>query len=257
MQQPIARGLIALIAVAVAAWPLRAQNPTIPGQLWPVHSPDRPHPPIVNPGLERPAAPAPSDAIVLFDGRHLREWRASDSSAAKWLVRAGYVEVVPGTGTMTTRRSFGDVQLHIEWMAPPPHGEGQERGNSGVFLMGQYEVQVLDSYQNVTYADGQASAIYGQYPPLANATRAPGHWNVYDIIFHRPRFNADGSVLHPARLTVIHNGVLVQDNVSLFGGTVHMALPRYTAHPDRLPISLQDHGNRMRFRNIWLRELES
>jgi len=247
--------LSALIAI-LAAGPLVAQNPTIPGQQWPVHSMDRPRPPVVNVGLAGVPAPPPSDAIVLFDGRSLAEWRAADSSAAKWVVRNGYVEVVPGSGTMSTRRGFGDVQLHIEWLAPPPHGEGQERGNSGVFLMGRYEVQVLDSYHNETYADGQAASIYGQYPPLANATRPPGQWNVYDIVFHRPRFNADGSVLQPARATVFHNGILVQDNVTLFGGTVHMALPSYTAHPDKLPISLQDHGNRMRFRNIWVRELE-
>jgi len=248
--------MVAGVALLAAAPSLRAQNPTIPGQPWPVHSMDRPRPPEVNPGLERSPAPAPSDAIVLFDGRSLASWQAGDSTAAKWAVRNGYVEVVPGTGTMSTRRGFGDVQLHIEWLAPPPVGEGQERGNSGVFLMGRYEVQVLDSYHNVTYADGQASAIYGQYPPLANATRPPGRWNVYDIVFHRPRFNADGSLLAAARMTVFHNGVLVQDNVSLFGGTVHMALPSYTLHPDRLPISLQDHGNRMRFRNIWVRDLE-
>ena len=251
-----AGALVALLA-ASASTSLRAQNPIIPGQEWPVHSMDRPHPAVVNPGPDRlPVAP-PSDAIVLFDGRNLGQWQAGDSTLPRWLVRGGYVEVVPGTGTMMTRRGFGDVQLHIEWLAPPPHGEGQERGNSGVFLMGRYEVQVLDSYHNITYADGQAAAIYGQFPPLANATRPPGHWNVYDIVFHRPRFNADGTVLQPARMTVFHNGVLVQDNVALFGGTVHMALPHYTAHPDRLSISLQDHGNRMRFRNIWVRELES
>lgn len=230
---------------------LRAQ-----GQEWPVHSMDRPRPPVVDPGPERPPVPPPGDAIVLFDGRDLAQWIGQDSAAARWTVRDGYLEVGPGTGDIRTRRGFGDAQLHIEWATPtPPHGESQERGNSGVYLMGYYEVQVLDSYQNVTYADGQAAALYGQYPPLVNASRPPGVWQTYDIIFHRPRFNADGSVGSPARMTVFHNGVLVQDNVSLVGRTVHGRRATYAPHGDRLPLMLQDHDNRVRYRNVWVREL--
>jgi hypothetical protein len=166
------------------------------------------------------------------------------------------MEVVAGTGDIATARGFGDVQLHIEWATPtPPHGESQERGNSGVFLMGRYEVQVLDSYNNKTYPDGQASALYGQYPPLVNASRPPGEWQSYDIVFRRPRFDAQGKLLKPARVTVFHNGVLVQDDVELTGPTAHQRRPPYEAHPERLPIKLQDHGNPIRFRNIWLREL--
>jgi len=221
-------------------------------QQWPQHSMDRPRPPVVNPG------PPPSDAIVLFDGKDLAQWRSdADSSAAKWIVRDGYVEVKPGTGTMASARGFGDVQLHIEWATPGvAKGEGQERGNSGVFLMGIYELQVLDSYQNDTYPDGQAGAIYGQNPPLVNPTKGPGQWQAYDVIFHRPRFKADGSLERPARMTVLLNGVLIQDNFELVGPTANRQQPPYRMHPDKLPLKLQDHGNPMRFRNIWIRELE-
>ena len=225
---------------------------------WPIHSTDRPQPPIVRPGPESARVPPPSDAIVLFDGTALARWRSADSShgPAKWKVAGGYMEVVANTGSIETARGFGDAQLHIEWRAPtPPKGEGQERGNSGVFLMGRYEVQVLDSYQNITYPDGQASAIYGQYPPLVNASRPPGEWQTYDIVFHAPRFDAAGTLLSPARMTVFHNNVLVQDNVTLTGPTGHHKRPPYEAHPDKLPISLQDHGNPVRYRNIWIREL--
>ena len=156
-----------------------------------------------------------------------------------------------------TADGFGDVQLHVEWMAPdPPRGSDQDRGNSGVFLMGKYEVQVLDSWQNVTYPDGQASAVYGQYPPLVNASRKPGQWQSYDIIFRRPRFGSDGSVRSPAIITVLHNGILVQDHVELTGPTAHQRRPPYEVHPDRLPIGLQDHEHPVRYRNIWIRNLE-
>jgi hypothetical protein len=157
---------------------------------------------------------------------------------------------------MLSRRAFGSMQLHIEWAAPtPPQGESQERGNSGVFLMSHYEIQVLDTYDNVTYADGQAGAVYGQTPPLANAARPPGVWQTYDIVFHRPIFAADGSVQRAARVTVFWNGVLVQDNTEITGWTVHGAVAHYQPHADRLPLSLQDHGNRVRYRNIWVREI--
>ena len=230
---------------------LMAMSQATPQQ-WPQHSMDRPRPAVVNPG------PPPSDAIVLFDGKDLSQWRSdADSSAAKWTVRDGYVEVKPGTGTMASARGFGDVQLHIEWATPAvAKGEGQERGNSGVFLMGIYELQVLDSYQNDTYPDGQAGAVYGQNPPLVNPTKGPGQWQAYDVIFHRPRFNADGSLDKPARMTVLLNGVLIQDNFELVGPTANRQQPPYRAHGDKLPLKLQDHGNPMRFRNIWVRNLE-
>jgi hypothetical protein len=195
--------------------------------------------------------------VILFDGRNLDSWRSGDGSPARWLVRSGYLQVAAGTGAIRTVRAFGDVQLHIEWASPSPaRGEDQDRGNSGVFLMGQYEVQVLDSYGNHTYPDGQAAAVYGQYPPLVNASRAPGEWQSYDIVFRRPRFAGDGSLRQPATLTVFHNGVLVQDRVTLTGPTAHQTRPGYSPHPDKLPISLQDHSHPVRFRNIWARDLE-
>ncbi len=227
-------------------------------QQWPQHSMDRPKPPIVKPAPFEPSPPPP-DAIVLFDGKSLANWRSSDSThgPAKWKVADGYMEVVAGSGGIETRDAFGDCQLHVEWRAPtPPKGESQERGNSGVFLMGTYEVQVLDSYNNVTYADGQAAAVYGQYPPLVNASRPPGEWQSYDIIWHRPHFDAQGRLERPARITVFFNGLLAQDNVILTGPTAHQHRPPYHAHADALPLGLQDHGNPVRFRNIWVRSLE-
>ena len=225
---------------------------------WPIHSTARPQPPVVDPGPAPPPAPVPSDAIVLFDGRSLDAWQNADSAGhpARWKVQNGYMEVAAGAGNIATKRGFGDVQLHVEWAAPAVvKGEGQERGNSGVFLMGRYELQVLDTYRNTTYPDGQAGAIYGQFPPLVNASRPPGEWQTYDIIFRRPRFDAAGAVLSPARMTVLHNGVLVQDNVVLTGPTGHRERPPYAAPPDRLPLMLQDHGNPVRYRNIWVREV--
>ena len=223
---------------------------------WPIHSLDRPQPQVVAPGPAGPPAPVPSDAVILFDGKDLSKWQASDSGPARWRVQNASVEVTAGAGAISTIAGFGDCQLHVEWATPAtPVGEGQERGNSGVFLMGLYEVQVLDSYHNTTYPDGQAAAAYGQYPPLVNASRPPGEWQTYDIIFHRPRFDSQGKVLQPARLTVLHNGILVQDNVSLTGPTAHKARPPYHQHPDRLPLMLQDHGNPVRYRNIWIRAL--
>jgi Domain of Unknown Function (DUF1080) len=226
---------------------------------WPVHSMDRPAPPVVDPGPFAGSQPPPSDAIVLFGGAALDDWRSADDPArpAGWRVVDGAMEVVPGTGAIATAASFGDVQLHIEWRAPtPPAGEGQDRGNSGVFLMGRYEVQVLDSHRSATYPDGQAAALYGQFPPLVNASRPPGEWQTYDIIFRRPRFDSNGGLVQPARMTVLHNGVLVHDNVALHGATRHMERATYEAHPDRLPVSLQDHGAPVRFRNVWIRDLE-
>ena len=238
-----------------------AQNPNPvpkdPSQ-WPQHSRTRPAPPVVTPGpYLGPAAP-PSDAIVLFDGKSLADWRAADTTkgAAKWKLENGEMVVAPGTGDIASRRAFGDVQLHVEWSAPnPPKGEDQDRGNSGVFLMSTYEIQVLDSYHAATYPDGQAAAVYGQYPPLVNAMRPPGEWQVYDIVFHRPHFDAAGKVTAPARVTVFHNGILVQDDVTILGPTTNGHRSAYSAHPDKLPIELQDHGHLVRFRNIWVREI--
>jgi hypothetical protein len=225
---------------------------------WPVHALDRPLPRVVDPGPFVGSAPPPADAVVLFDGRSLDAWRSADEAGtpARWRIVDGAMEVVPGTGALATAQSFGDVQLHIEWRMPaPPSGEGQDRGNSGVFLMGLYEVQVLDSYRSITYADGQAAALYGQFPPLVNASRPPGEWQTYDIMFRRPRFDASGALVSPARVTVLHNGVLVHDAVELQGATRHMERATYAAHADRLPITLQDHGATVRFRNVWVREL--
>ncbi len=224
---------------------------------WAIHDPERPLPPVIDPGPAGPPAPAPSDSIVLFNGTDLSEWEDSKGGAAGWKVEAGYIEVVAKTGSIRTKKAFGDCQLHVEWAAPTVvSGKGQGRGNSGVFLMNTYEVQVLDSYENKTYADGMAGAIYGQYPPLVNACRKPGEWQSYDIIFRRPRFDGEGKVVAPARTTVFHNGILIHDNAELIGPTTHKIRTPYMPHPDRLPLSLQDHGNPVRYRNIWLRPLE-
>ena len=241
-------GMIRLLALsAVLASPLAAQI----ARQWEVHDTLRPRPPIVS------ARGVPSDAMVLFDGRDLSEWRSGQGGPARWRVRDGYVEVVPGSGDIETARRFGDVQVHIEWATPAEvNGEGQGRGNSGVFLMGMYELQILDSYGNRTYADGQAGAIYGQHPPLVNVSRPPGEWQTYDIVFRRPRFDSTGALTSPARMTVLHNGVLVHHNIELLGATANMRRAVYTAHADRLPIKLQDHGNRTRFRNIWVRKID-
>lgn len=231
-----------------------------PDMDWDVHSMDRPQPEVITPATlstQKEAGEAPSDAIVLFDGSNLSKWQSVGGGPAEWKVTDGYMEVVDETGNIETRQSFGDVQLHVEWAAPAQvEGNGQGRGNSGVFLMKNYEVQVLDCYQNETYADGMTASLYGQYPPQVNACRPPGEWQTYDIIFRRPHFDEDGNVMKPATVTVIHNGVLVQDHVELTGPTGHKSRPPYRAHPAELPIMLQDHSNPVRFRNIWVRELE-
>ena len=256
MHQGIA--LLVVLAGLFVAYRGEAQQPTpAPTISLPIHDTTRTQPRVVDPGPIAFSSRAPSDAIVLFDGRDASEWRSQDGGASRWKIDKGYLEVVGQTGGISTVRAFGDCQLHIEWAAPvEPVGAGQARGNSGVFLMGRYEVQVLDSYRNTTYPDGQAAAIYGQYPPLVNASRAPGEWQAYDIIFRRPRFNERGELVEPARITVIHNGVLVQNAVALTGPTGHRSRPPYAAHADRLPIGLQDHDSPVRFRNIWVRDLE-
>lgn len=254
----------ALSAQTASAPPAKAptgytDTPLIPGSKWRVHDDARPRPPVITPGTfsttDVPGKP-PSDAVVLFDGKNLDAWRTASGEPAKWKVEDGYLEVVPGAGSIMTRAEFGDSQLHIEWRAPsPPKGDSQGRGNSGIFLMGLYETQVLDCYHNLTYADGQAGAVYGQSPPLVNACRPPGEWQTYDIVFHRPRFEAEGGLTSPARMTILLNGVLIQDNVVLTGPTAHKERPPYARHADRLPLMLQDHGNPVRFRNVWVREI--
>ena len=205
-------------------------------------------PPIIEPGENN--AP-PSDAVVLFDGKDLSKWQGGEN----WPVKDGVA--FSGEGMITTKDEFGDCQLHLEWSSPtPPTGTSQERGNSGVFMMGRYEVQVLDSYDNETYFDGQASAIYKQTPPMVNAMRPPGEWNTYDILWTAPRFNEDGSLKSPAVVTVLHNGVATLNNFQLQGDTPYHRPPRYEAHGEKGPISLQDHGNPVRYRNIWVREIK-
>lgn len=253
------RGLrIQLSGAALLATPLLwAQTQIDPA--YPIHDRNRPLPAVVDPGTggsQQMSGRAPSDAIVLFDGHDLSHWRMRDGSAAKWRIGAGYFEVVPGTGQLYTREAFGDCQLHVEFSEPdPPRGTDQDRGNSGVFLQDRYEVQVLDSFQSRTYADGQAGALYGQFPPLVNASRPPGQWQSYDIIFHAPQFDSAGRLARPARMTVLHNGVLIQDDAQLSGPTAHQHRPPYVAGPPQQPLSLQDHGHPVRYRNIWIREL--
>lgn len=240
-------------------------TPYLPGGKWRVHDPDRPHPRIITPGTfstqDQPGRP-PSDAIVLFDGTDLSKWQAEGvgpdkgkTVAAAWKVENGYFEVAPKTGSVFTKEKFGDVQIHLEWTSPTViEGKSQGRGNSGVLIMGLYEVQVLDSYDNVSYADGQAGAIYGQYPPLVNAARKPGQWQAYDIVFEAPRFDG-GTLVRPAYLTVFLNGVLLHHHKASLGPMRHRILTKYEAHAPELPLMLQAHSNPVRYRNIWVRRL--
>jgi hypothetical protein len=221
---------------------------------WKIHDMDRPAPKVITPG---DAATAPSDAVVLFDGKDLSQWTSQDGSPAKWVVKDGFMETVKGTGMIKSKELFGSCQLHVEFATPTAvSGTSQGRGNSGVFLM-DYEIQVLDSFDNKTYPDGQCAALYGRAVPLVNACRQPGQWQTYDIIFHRPIFKGKEVVRKPT-FTVIHNGVLVQDHVELTGGTQWNgpnAISDFRPHPDKMPIQLQDHSNPVRFRNIWVRPL--
>lgn len=231
-------------------------TPVIPGTRYRVHDRTRPQPLVVDPpapGTQRESGTHPSDATLLFDGTDLSPWEGANGEAPQWKVENGYMEVVPGTGNIRTRQHFGDGQWHIEWAAPSEiESQSQGRGNSGVFLMGQYEVQVLDSYENPTYADGSAGAIYGQTPPLVNACRKPGEWQTFDIIWIAPRFDGE-EVLTPARITVLHNGLLIHHDKELIGPTTHKDVRPYTAHPETGPLVLQDHNNPVKFRNIWWR----
>lgn len=235
-------------------------TPMLPNSPYHVHDPDRPHPPVVTPA----PAPggAPSDAIVLFDGRDLSKWEQVGRGAqadrmvpAQWKVGEGYFEVAPGTGDLVSKDKFGDVQLHIEWSSPTViRGNSQGRGNSGVLLMHLYEIQVLDAWDNPTYADGEASAIYGQWPPLAFPARRPGEWNTYDIVFEAPHFES-GKLVKPAFQTVFYNGVVVHNRKELLGPMVYRKVAHYEPHAAELPLGLQDHHNPVRYRNVWIRRL--
>ena len=221
-----------------------------------VHDESRPAPPKVQPAPMEACHQPPSDAVVLFDGSDLSKWARADGSEPGWKVENGYVEVVPKAGTIQSRQEFGNCQLHVEWRVPEKATkQGQGRSNSGVFLMGRYEVQVLDSYENTTYPDGQAGAIYGQAPPLVNACRPAGQWQTFDILFLRPVFDGGGTLVRPGRMTVLHNGVAVHNNYELKGQTLWRQLAHYQPHGPKGPIMLQDHGHPVQFRNIWIREL--
>ncbi|QDU64572.1 hypothetical protein Pan216_54620 [Planctomycetes bacterium Pan216] len=237
-------GLLLCLGVvgAAGAW-LHAADQLPPyesGIIWP-------EPTMVEPGS---ATKAPSDAIVLFDGKDLSKWKDGE----KWRVEDGIAYA--DKGYIRTKQPFGDCQLHLEFATPEEaKGKEQQRGNSGVFLMGKYEVQILDSYDNPTYFDGQAGAIYKQRPPMVNASRKPGEWQEYDIIFTAPRFAKDGKLSKPAYVTVLHNGVVIQNHTELEGETDYRVPPHYKKHADKLPISLQYHGQPVKFRNIWIREI--
>ena len=210
----------------------------------------------VPPKVDAPAGGVPSDAKVLFAGTDTEAWETQDGRPIGWKVMDGALVVTPGSGDIRTREAFGDVQLHLEFRTlAQTKGEGQGASNSGVFLMERYELQVLDSYHNKTYVNGQAASVYKQYPPLVNASRPPGEWQSYDVLFLAPRFATDGSVLAPARMTVFHNGVLVQHDVALRGSTVYQGQPKYEKHAAKLPLQLQDHGDPVAFRNIWIRAI--
>lgn len=256
--------LLAVLNVTGQELPGFDDTPYLPGGKWRVHDSQRPRPAVVVPPTpstqEEPGRP-PSDAVVLFDGTDLSGWytRNDDDEVeeARWKVEDGYMEVVGGAGSIISKEEFGDCQVHVEWAAPSKvEGTSQGRGNSGVILMGFYEIQVLDSYENMSYADGQASAMYGQFPPLVNASRPPGHWQTYDIVFEAPVFRGE-DLVEPARVTVFHNGVLVHNHRAFIGRMTYRQLATYSPHGPAGPLMLQDHGNPVRYRNIWVRPLES
>lgn len=231
-------------------------TPMLPGNKWHVHDPDRPAAAVVTPGAK--AGDAPSDAIRLFDGTSLDAWRGD---RGPWTVEKGVMTVPSraksgGENNLVTRQEFGDVQLHLEFRSPnPPQKSSQDRGNSGIWFMQRYEVQILDSYQNPTYADGAAGAVYAWKPPLVNASRKPGEWQSYDIVFERPRFGSDGRLVRPAYVTALLNGVVVQNHQPMLGTTAWRKVAQYQAHADSAPIQLQDHDSPVSFRNIWVRPL--
>ncbi|EWH11754.1 multi-domain-containing protein [Catenovulum agarivorans DS-2] len=209
-----------------------------------------PEPEMVNPH------PVPSDSVVLFDGKDVSQWQHADGSAVKWQVKNGELSTLPGTKSIQTKQAFCDVQIHLEWKTPPyiPGLYAQKQGNSGVFIQGRYELQVLNSVDNPTYVNGQAAAIYKQNPPLVNASLPPMTWQTYDIIYHAPKFNPEGELVKPADITVLHNGVLVQDAFKIKGPTTHKGLPKYQAH-GCAPLVLQNHGEKIYYRNIWIRPI--
>ncbi len=239
-------------------------TPMVPGSKWHLHDPDRPQPRVVTPGAAfSQNAPAPSDAEVLFDGKDLSKWQNAQGQDAPWTVKDGYMETAGRQG-IRTRGKWADFQLHVEFATPlPARGTGQGRGNSGVLINGMYEVQVLDSYRAKTYPDGQAAAIYGQSPPLVNACKPPGEWQTYDIIFESPRWNDQSELVKRAVITVLHNGVVVQNHYELAGVTDGITsevpwktLSKYSRpHPPEVFIELQYHNNPLRYRNIWIRRL--
>jgi hypothetical protein len=245
------------VAVSAQQAPIGYDDtPMQPNNTWRVHDGTRPYPAIVTPArMKDPVAP-PSDAIVLLGaGNNLGAWQMADGSPATWTMKDGVLQT--GKGIVQTREQFTDFQLHVEFATPSEvKGDSQGRGNSGVFLLGKFEVQVLDSYHNITYPDGQAAAMYGQYPPLVNVARAPGEWQTYDIVFTAPRFSGDSTLDKPATVTVLHNGVVVHNGTAYWGPTRHKSVLPYTPDMARGPIALQDHGNPVRYRNIWIRALK-
>jgi hypothetical protein len=261
-----ALGLAAVLA-AQAADPERnkpntgySDTPVLPGQKWKVHDIERPRPRMVTPGTPSTQHPgkAPSDAIVLFDGKDLSKWQGSEKgqiTEPKWKVQNGYMEVPSGGGQILTKEKFGNIQLHVEWAAPEEiDGASQWRGNSGILIMNRYEIQVLDSWNNPTYADGQAASIYGQWPPLVNASLKPGEWQTYDIVFDAPKFEGD-RLIEPAYVTVFHNGILVHHRQKITGRMAHRVVGTYAPHGPEEPLGLQNHDTRVRYRNIWVRRL--
>ena len=239
-------------------------TPMQPNGKWHIHDPNRPQPTVVTPGgPEGPVIPPPSDASVLIGaGRDLSAWSMMDGKPATWEIVDGVAAT--GHGMIRTKENFGDMQLHVEFQTPSNvEGDSQGRGNSGVFLMGAFEIQVLDSYQNRTYADGSAAAMYGQFPPLVNASRKPGEWQAYDIAFTAPRFKASGELEAPAKVTVLHNGVVVHHATAFYGPTQHRRIDPYSSRIftmagglARGPVALQDHGNPIHYRNVWVREIK-
>lgn len=258
MRMGLAAGvaLIAALPAAAQEKPGFKDTPVLPGGQWRVHDADRPAPPVIAPAANPGGAPA--DATVLFDGRSLDAWRAERKL---WPVSGGAFTVPSrassgGENNLISKQSFGDVQLHLEFRSPnPPTKTSQDRGNSGIWFMQRYELQILDGHQNPTYADGTVGAIYGWKPPLANAARRPGEWQSYDVVFERPRFSADGKLVRPAYITAFLNGVLVQNHQAMLGTTAWRQIAKYQAHPDAAPIQLQDHDSPVSFRNIWVRPL--